>query len=225
MVEHQDRTITIELSDSSAKDDDLRLDDFLEQMRNFKAALRETERVVFGSEPALYFRIKRLEKNSPPVVTLEAVADVVDERSGPEYASIVVRSLTTNLRVIEKRRRLPGKIDFQALASYRDLAAPPEKPYLRIRVQSGKHGIVIGSSFRETIDKIAGKDEFSYGSISGNIEAINLHDKNRRFTVFPVIGPSKISGTFQQKDRALFANAVDKYVTVYGRLRYKKWDH
>jgi len=64
----------------------------------------------------------------------------------------------------------------------------------------------------------------TYGSISGTIEAINLHDRNRRFWIYPTIGPSRVIGKFRSRDRKLFASAIDKYVTVYGRLRYKTWD-
>jgi hypothetical protein len=224
MAAHQDRTITVELSDSGSPDDELRLDDFLEQMRTLKAALRETERLSGTTDPSLYFRIKRIQKNSPPKVTLEAVSDSLDERSEARYANYVVRRLTTNLRVISNKQRLPERMDFHALESYRELAVPAEKHHLKVRIQAGRNSVLIDSKFRETIDKIAGDDEHSIGSVSGKIEAINLHDRNRKFQIFPTIGPSRVWGTFKTRDRALFANAVDKYVTVYGRLHYKKWD-
>jgi hypothetical protein len=223
MVDHEDRTMTVELSDSSS-DDNIRLDDFLDQLRTLRAALRETERLVSRQEPSLYFRIKHLRKDSPPVVTLEAVSDTMDERARPQYASYVVRSLTTNLRVIANRKRLPSRIDYPALESYRELTMPAEKRRLRVRIQAGKNSVLINSQLRQTIDRIAGEDEFSFGSVSGKIEAINVHDKNRKFQIFPTVGPSRIVGTFRTKDRKLFASAVDHYVTVYGKLRYKKWD-
>jgi hypothetical protein len=221
MERHADRTITIQLS---AEEDDLRLDDFLEQMAPLKAALRETERLVAGGEPTLYFRIKQLQKNSPAKVILEAVSDEEGERSRPQYASYVVRSLTTNLRVILNKKRLPAKIDVPALDSYRDLAAPSEKRHLEVQLQCGDHTVTVGRQFREILDSIVGEDEFSYGSVSGKIEAINLHDRNRRVLIFPIIGASRVVGTFRNRDRKLFAGAVDKYVTVHGRLRYKTWD-
>ena len=224
MANHQDRTVTIVLTDDSVDGDNIRLDDFLEQMRTLKCALRETERLVSSREPSLYFRITRLEKNSPPVVTLEAVSDAIDQRSEPQYASYVVRSLTANLRVIAKKKRLPKGIDYQALAAYRELTAPAEKRHLQVQIKTGNNIVLINSKFRETIDLIAGEDEFSFGSVSGKIEAINLHNTNRKFQIFPTVGASRIMGTFRTKDRKLFAGAVDQYVTVYGRLRYKKWD-
>jgi hypothetical protein len=223
MTRERDRTITIQVIGKGA-DADPRLDDFIEQMEVLKIALRETERLVSGRDPSLYYRIKRLQKNSPAQVTLEAESDVMEGQSTPTYASYVVRNFTTNLRVIANKKRLPVRIDQPALEAYRGLSATTEKHQLEVEIRTGNHSVIINRKFREIIDGLIGEDEFSYGSISGKIEAINLHDRNRRFQIFPVIGASRIVGTFRQKDRKRFAEAVDKYVTVFGRLRYKAWD-
>ena len=221
MAPHVDRTLTIQLQ--SADQADLRLDDFLEQMATLKTALSETERLVSGRNPSLYFRIKHLQKTSPAKVVLEAVSDNEDEHT-PQYASYVVRSLTTNLRIIANKKRLPARIDVPALDSYREIAIPAEKRHIEVQIEAGRHAVIVGRRFREILESLVGEDEYSYGSISGKIEAINLHDRNRRFLIFPVIGASKVVGTFRSRDRKSFAGAVDKYVTVYGRLRYKTWD-
>jgi hypothetical protein len=224
MDRHADPTLTVELQPLDGKHDELRLDDFLEQMATLKTALRETERLVSGGEPSLYFTIKHLQKNSPARVVLEAVSDDGVQKSSPRYASYVVRSLTTNLRLITHKRRLPAKMDVATLESYREIAIPAEKRRIKVKIEAAGHAVSVGRGFREILESLVGEDERSYGSVSGRIEAINLHDKNRRFLLFPIIGPSKIVGTFRSKDRKAFAAAVDKYVTVCGKLRYKTWD-
>ena len=220
MANHRDRTITIQLS-AGDMSDNLRLDDFLEEMNTLRTALRETERLVSGKEPSLYFRIKHLQKNSPARVTLEAVSDEKGERSQPQYASYVVRSLTTNLRMIANNKR-PKRVDVPTLESYRDIALPAERRHLEVTNEAGNHSVLINRGFREILDSIVGEDEFSYGSISGTIEAINLHDR-KKFWLYPVVGPTRVVGKFRSKERKQYADAVDKYVTVYGRLRYKTW--
>lgn len=221
MPRHDEHTIAIQFAGDC---EDLRLDDFLDEMQKVKAALRETERFVSGREPSLYLRIKGLHKSSPAKVILEAVSEADDDRADPRYASYVVRTLATNLRIISKKRRLPTKIDVPVLDSYREMTAPIERHKLDVEIRVGNNAILINKRFREILDSIAGEDEFSYGSVSGKIEAINLHERNRRFIIFPVIGPSRVVGTFRSRDRKRFAEAVDRYVTVYGRLRYKTWD-
>jgi hypothetical protein len=222
MDAHTDRTITVQLL-THRDAGDLRLDDFLEEMEKVRTALRETERLLYGKAPSLYFRIKKLQKNSPTHVTLEAVSDAQDERGEPQYASRVVRSLTTNLRLIARKKR-PAKIEVPVLVAYRDLTTPIEKRAIEVEIQSANHSVRIDRRFRDILDQIIGADEISYGSLSGTIEAINLHDQKKRFWLYPTVGPTRVFGRFRNKDRRRFAAAVDKYVTVYGRLRYKTWD-
>jgi hypothetical protein len=223
MADRTDRTITIQLLGPVTQGDDLRLDDFLEQMETIRTAFRETERLIWHRDPSLYLRIKELRKNSPALVVLEAVSDEVDERADAAYASYVVRSLTTNLRIISKKKRLPSKMDLPTVEAYRELAIPLEKHRLQIQIRAGNHTADLNPSFRQILEQAIGRDEFSYGSISGTLEEINLHGENR-FRLYPTVGPTRIIGYFRSKDRKKFTAALDKYVTVYGRLRYKTWE-
>jgi hypothetical protein len=218
---HADRTITIQLQARST-DGELRLDDFVEELQKVKTALRETERLVTGRAPSLYFRVKSLRKNSPAEVILEAVSDEMDERSEPKYASYVVRSLTANLRLLAHKKR-PRKIDMPVLETYRELASPAEKREIEVQIRTGNNAVLINKQFRATLDEVIGTDEISYGSLSGRLEAINFHGR-KRFWLYPTIGPNRVLGRFRNRERKRFADAVDKYVTVFGRLHYKTWD-
>lgn len=220
--------MTVELipQESNAE---FRLDDFLDQMQTIRSALRETERFVAGGEPSLYLRINTLNKNSPIRATLEARPERDD--SNPEivqqssaYASGIVRTMTTNLRVISRRHKIPKTADMPVLDSYRKIAVPAEKYGVDVKIQSGPNVVVINRKFREALENIVGDDEYSHGSISGMIEGINIHDRNRRFWLYPLAGATRVMGTFRARDRDKFAQAVGKYVLVYGRLSYKSWD-
>lgn len=217
-----DSTLTIQMLPGR---DDLWLEDFLEELRTFGTALRETERLVAQrADASLSFTIKRLEKNSPALIELEAVSSAKDsERKQPQFASYVVRAMTANLRQIGNRGRLPARIDVQTLTAYREMAMPLEKHGLEIIVKSGPNSIRIDRAFRTAVERVMGEDEISYGSISGRIEAMNTHGRNR-FRLYPIIGPFRVLGTFRSKQRSLFTAGMDKYVTVWGKLRHKTWD-
>lgn len=222
----QDRTISIQLSPATSAAE-LRLDDFLEQLGTVRQAFRETERYLSGKEPSLHLRIASLQKSSPAVVVLEAVGSEEEPEEsgrGRAYASLVVRTMTTNLRVIAQRKRLPIKVDMPVIESYRKLTTAAEKYNVEVQIKTGPNSVLINRKFREILDSIVGDDEYSYGSVSGTIEAINLHDKTRRFWLYPTVGASRILGTFRSRDRKRYADAVDKYVTVFGKLSYKSWD-
>jgi hypothetical protein len=225
---HEDAIMTVELLPKSSGAE-FRLDDFLEQMQAIKSALRETERFISGTEPSLYLRINSINKNSPIKTELEARPEAAADDQEytppvPQYASRVVRTMTTNLRVIANRRRIPKRVDMPVLESYRKITTAAEKYRVDVKIHSGNHSVTLNRRFREILDSIVGEDEHSYGSISGMIEGINIHERNRRFWLYPVVGTSKVMGTFRSMDRGKFAGAVDRYVTVYGKLSYKSWD-
>lgn len=221
MTEHT-RAITIELLAGKGTLDDLRLDEFLEELEAVKIALRETERLVSGREPSLYFKITRLQKHSPAIVELEAESSAEDDRSRPQFASYVIRSLTTNLRVIGTRKR-PRKIDVPTLNAYEGMTRPLEKHGLQVIVKSGNNTVKIDRDFRDAIQSVMGEDESSYGSLSGRIEAMTTHSRNA-FRLYPVVGAARVLGSFAAKNRSKFAAGMDKYVTVWGKVRYKTWD-
>jgi hypothetical protein len=114
-------------------------------------------------------------------------------------------------------------MDLPTLESYRELAVPLAKHHLEVRIVAGNHSVDLTPRFREVLEGVIGRDEFSYGSVSGALEEINLHGENR-FRLYPTVGPSRVIGYFKTKDRKKFTAGVDKYVTVYGRLRYKTWE-
>lgn len=85
-------------------------------------------------------------------------------------------------------------------------------------------GDPIDSQFKANIEKVVGMDESSHGSISGMLEAINIH-QGARFTIYPNIGPSKVTGVAHSKElRDLIKAGIDRHVTAYGILKYKNWD-
>lgn len=217
-----DSTLSVELLPGNH---DLWLDDFLEELRTLGTALRETERLVAQRPDAsLSFKIRKLEKNSPALVELEAVSNAVDgERKQPQFANYVVRAMTANLRLIGNRTKLPSRIDVPTLAAYREMTTPLQKHALEVVVKSGPNSVRINQDFRKAVEAVMGEDEISYGSISGRIEAMNTHGKNR-FRLYPVVGPFRVQGTFKSKQRSRFTAGMDKYVTIWGNLRHKTWD-
>jgi hypothetical protein len=219
MARHAE-SLTIELLPEA---DDLRLDDLLEELEALKGALRETERLVTGQEPSLFFRVLHLQKNSPAVIELQAVSNAIDERAEPRFASYVVRNLTANLRVIGNRKRLPGRIDVPTLDAYLEMTEPLERHGLEVVIRSGPNSVRLDRTFRKAIETVMGEDEISYGSVTGRIEGMNTHSR-RSFRLYPAIGPYRVLGFFKKRDREKFSRGMDKYVTVWGMVKYKTWD-
>jgi hypothetical protein len=217
------RQITIQIQGSLADRGDVRLEDLVEELGTIRNALRETERMLTGSDPSLYFRIVGLSHRSPAIIVLEAASDSTTEERTSQVAGKVVRHFTANLRFLSRKHRPSRTASVPVLESYREMTQPLQKHVTEVIIRAGKHSVVINESFKRTIESVLGPEETAYGSISGTIEAINIHCTNK-FHLYPTIGPARISGRFRPRLRSKFTSALDKYVTIYGLLRYKTWD-
>jgi hypothetical protein len=115
-----------------------------------------------------------------------------------------------------------GKPNLVALESYRDLTGPLQKHISDVSISIGNRTINIDSKFKQKVDKIIGPDQKSFGSVSGKLEALNLHRTNQ-FSIYPSAGATKVTGSFPVEKRETVKAGIDRFVTVHGILRYKMW--
>lgn len=59
----------------------------------------------------------------------------------------------------------------------------------------------------------------SIGSVSGRVEALNIH-KKRVFYVYPVSGPTRVACRFPKDMFDQVQAAIGRYVTVHGEIDY-----
>lgn len=203
----------------------LRLSDFVDELSAFCEALVKTEKLLTGKDKAaIYYRVVDLSHQSPATVGLEAVKPrSADTAIKP---SQVVQTFKDDLRAISKRKT-PVKVDLEMLEAFRQIAVPLHRHVERIDVVDTKTKVIpIDRSFTQNVEHVIGPDSFSFGSISGRLERVNLHNV-AKFQIFPTVGARRVMCEFKSSDVALRSkvkNALDTYVTVYGRLRYKEWD-
>lgn len=214
-----DRQITVQLQGSPEDQGHIRLSEFVSQLEAIRTALKNTERIIAGTDEAsVYYRVVDLRHDSPATVVLEAVP-MLDATAA--YGSEVVREFITSLRVIRDDRRPPRNVDLQALQAYRDLATVSEKYISELKIRDTDNEVTIDSTFRVAVDELIGPDEIARGSISGMLEKINLHNTTR-FDIFPTVGPKHVACDFAPELREDVIRALAKYVTVNGTLRYKR---
>jgi hypothetical protein len=226
--------ITIQLTGSLEDGGDVTLSAFLTQLEALKAALKQTERLVTGEEePTVYYRVVDLSHNSPATIVLEAVSfasrpQIPARKKRPavkrDYSHATVNQFFHSLRQIREKRQRPAGADLQILEAYRNLAAPLEKKVSGMKLIDNEESIDIDRSFQNAIDEIIGPDELVEGTISGTLEKLNLHNTTR-FDIFPSIGPKQVACDFGPSLRADVIKAVDQYVQVTGKLRYKRLEN
>lgn len=213
--------ITIQLIGQKSDRKDVRLNDFIEQLKHVKRALLENELAISGADkPSLDYKIVGLRHSSPSTVVLEPVP--IDGPVPPELKREVVGNFTGELRMIKREGRLLREPELMRLQAYQDIGAKDKSRIAAVKIGSGRTVVTIDQAFKTKLDAIVGPDEFAEGSISGMLEAVNFHNTNR-FMLYPTIGPKRIAGVFRPHLRPQVKTAIGSFVTIVGTLSYKAW--
>jgi hypothetical protein len=216
------KRITIQLFGATDDKQDVRLDDFIEQLNSVKKALRETELAISGEdEPAIDYKIVDLRHSSPSTVVLEPIS-LNGHGNSQVLIPKVTQSFASELSMIRRRGKLLIEPELARLRAYQDIGAKEKSRIAKVTIQLGRNKVTIDAKFKRQLDAIVGPDEFSEGSVAGMLETLNFHNTNR-FTVYPPLGPKRVVGTFGPELRAKVKEAIGNFVTVFGRLRYKAW--
>jgi hypothetical protein len=218
-------TITVRLVGAESDNRDVRFSEFITQLDAIKTALKETETFITGAERhVLDYKIVNLTHQSPSELELEPI---LPPGFNPLYADRILKGFTTELRRIRQQSKLIGRPDMGRLSAYREIG-PKKKSHLAevdigLRHVTVQREARIDKQFKENLKHILGPDERMYGSISGRLEYVNMHSV-RKFRLYPTIGPKRVNATFSEDIREQVRAGVDRYVTVFGELKYKTWD-
>jgi hypothetical protein len=210
--------VTVTIQGSPQDNGRVRLSDFIKQLEAVKSSLKQTERLITDStDPALYYQIVELTYSSPAKVVIEPVS------ISPETVGLgdrTVKQYASNLRQVARGRR-PARADLPALQSYQNLTSMLRQHVGKVTIKDGGKPIHIDNKFTSKIAKIIGPDELAEGSMYGTLEWLNIHRNINRFHVYPTVGPDKIDCEFPSEIKPQVIAAIDKYVQVFGQLRYK----
>jgi hypothetical protein len=216
------RRIEVEIRATEQEGGFLALSDFLKQLDAIKAALKQTERLLSGSEErTVYYRIVSLSYSSPARMVLEERALPLPDRR-PKLPKVpIAKRLVSGLSQIDKERA-PKGTDLQALEAYRNVGTIIGPRVQNVSLRVGEQEVLIDDTFTAKIEKIIGPDEIVEGSVTGVLLSINLHNTTR-FEIYPSVGPKKIACDFPASMKRRVIEGLTSNVRVFGRLRYKHW--
>jgi hypothetical protein len=213
-------TLTIEIHATQDDEDHVRFASFITQLEALKDVLRHTERLMYGTEGNVYYRIAHLKQESPPEVTIEAIgASPRTAEFGAAIFDNVIERLQT-LAVVGPDW-VPGDMDLPALVAFHTFAPTSSRHIAQLLVRNGAGSITLDEEFGNQVRTAIGPDDISHGEIVGSLEVVNLHNRPR-FEVYPTLG-GKVTCRFPPDRRRDVVAAVDQYVRVTGRLHYKTW--
>lgn len=74
---------------------------------------------------------------------------------------------------------------------------------------------------QKNVEQALESSESCFGSIDGRLEQINVHGKNKFFTIYPDIGPDKVKCVFPTDLHNVAVGGIERRVTVSGELKYR----
>jgi len=216
--------ITIQIAGDRADKDRPRLNSLIEQLEALKKTLAFAEREVADDQRgAIYYRVVKLQQRSPATLAVEPVA--VNWKRDP--TNIVVHRFSRRLNQI-KAGKVPRDVSVEELQAYQELAPSKERHIREVTITVDAPAVlkkpaqlVMTERLAQRITNLIGEDEITWGSVTGRLEGVNIHDTNRIF-IYPEIGPERVTCTFDRAMREQVARALGHYVQVHGKLHFKK---
>ena len=104
----------------------------------------------------------------------------------------------SNLSLIKRHKLVPENLDYESLQKYRQIGELSKTHISDITIKNGRKRIKIDETFRKNIHTAIGEDEYEEGSLTGKLEAINIHGKNK-FYIYPTLGAKKIQCVFPHR--------------------------
>lgn len=217
--------ITIQFVGSEFDQKDVRLEDFIDQLSRIKKALNEAEMSMSGLEIAsIDYKVVDLRHNSPSTVVLEGIQ--LNGNAPIFEPQEVSRYFASELRAIKNNAKLINDPELSRLEAYQKIGSRnlrrKNSVIEKVRIQVERKSVTIDKKFKENLQAIVGPDEESEGTVSGMLEAINIHNTNR-FTLYPPIGPQRVQGTFPPHLRPKIKQGIECFVTISGKLKFKAW--
>ena len=213
-------TLTLEIHAEAEDDERVRLVSLIAQLDAIRDVLRNTERVMYGREGGVYYRVVSLSQKSPASITIEAVPVNVHHSYGPALFGQVVENFETLADTPSDY--VPRELDLPALLAYKNAAPTPQRHISELVLRNGKGTVNLDRSFGGSVQRAIGPDKITRGEVFGALEVVNLHRK-QRFEIFPPLGDYRILCRFKPEQKAEVIAALDRFVRVTGNIFYKQW--
>jgi len=156
--------------------------------------------------------------------------DVEFSISGLEYSSVLLELepekldngagkisdlFLDTIDALQEGRPLDKRIDYPALHCFNGFTGAVKNKRLTLQFNS----VVLTSSYARNITALLEPSMPSLGSVSGKLEAVNIHNENR-FFLYPAIPGEQIACVFNNNQLEDVLKAVAHNVTVSGTLYY-----
>lgn len=207
----------IELEGGAEDAGQLRLSALASELEAVRKALGGVDRSLTGErKPSVYYRVVRISNQSPMSLTLIPVGVNAEQRNGKRIFERFVADWS-----LVKQKKSPE--DPSVLESFRNITATARKEHIsRVTFRFGKQRIDLARDVEESVERLIAKETTVLrGTLTGRMDAINLHGKQKEFRIYPIAGPTSIVCRFPEELKEKAIQAIDHKTAVTGQLVYR----
>ncbi len=188
---------------------------FVDKLDALKKVLNQIDAIQSGKQVSNY-RIVNLSHSSPATVVIQAVP----QEDGVDASATVNGVIDTINKITDGK--IPDNVDFSLLSKLKDLGKGVGTSISSLSLSAGNITAYIGKEFNAQVEMALSEEDVCFGSVEGVLEAINIHDNNNTFNIYPLVGASKVHCHFPPGLHDDAINGVDRKVSVDGVLTYRR---
>lgn len=195
----------------------VRLEYFLKALESLQSSLSKLDCKAAGGKRASDFVVVGLSHNSPATVELEAR----QIKNRPDVRALIFNKFNSAVSSIQGGI-IPEDVDYSILEDLKKIAAPVGRGVTAAQLSVGNEQVDLTEAFAKKIEVALADVEYCHGSVEGRLEKINIHAGADVFTVYPEFGAERISCHFPRNLREKAIAAINRRVSVYGNMRFRK---
>lgn len=202
-------------------DGDIRLGAFIEKLSALKAALGETEHMVFrGRGRCVDFRVSELSHSSPAMIGLTPFSDNCDVQPWD-----VVNAFTTFIDQVRHRRAAAVSGNAKVVKQLRRLLHGVGEKFDRLWIDGTNiPTITLDAEMARALDDALPDVRHEVGTVTGRVKMYSGVGKQPYFRIFPPMDGVEIKCVFSPDMLGRAALAVERNATVEGELKYYEGD-
>jgi hypothetical protein len=222
----KDLKISLILQGPESEKGFIRLDNLLSQLAALQEALESIDRAING-KGTVYYRVVNLSKKNPTKIVIEPVLKqrLKKVMAGNRWGHLpeqVHHSFFQTMQYIRKndRRRLEkvGEPVIDAIAALFDGLGTE---FVSGSIANSRRKFNLDDSLKQRVEQLLTPEFKSYGSVEGQLLAVNVARGNR-FYIYPETGPRSISCHFPESMFEKAQACLRKNVRVYGDKFYRE---
>ena len=134
----------------------------------------------------------------------------------------MVDNFFNGLDHIRETQQMPDGYSYEVLDAFKEFTSKPFKNLSSFDIQrEDRQPIAITDEIVSAIEEAVSGEFKNEGSMSGLLEAINIHDSTNKFTIYPLAGAKKIVCHFSSDKMQEAIDAINQHVCVQGSFKYR----